>query len=54
MKQYILWTKYGLEGWQPTEFETKEELIKFILQGGIYGEIKITKVLDLRIDVSEK
>lgn len=48
-KKYIVWVDYGYEGWNPTGFETLEEMEKYIIGGrDTYGN---ERVFTRRIDV---
>ena len=53
--KYLLLVNYGLEGWAITEFDTKEELIKAVMDGDTYGNaFKIAEEMELSIDVVKK
>lgn len=49
MSNYILWQCIGLNGWMPLNFETKEEMLKY-LQTRNDKPYKITKELKLEIE----
>jgi len=43
-KIYTVWVDYGLEGWQPNDFETEEQCIEFILSGQPFvSKLRITE-----------
>ncbi len=54
-KNYIVWTNLGYEGWNPTGFDTVEELEKYILDSSNYGTERVfTKRLDINIKLKEQ
>lgn len=46
---YIVWVKDGYEGYSPSYFNTKEEVITFIQSGSVYGAYIITKEIKLSL-----
>lgn len=48
MKPYLVWTDYGMEGWQPKGFDTKVEALAWIGEGGHGHPVVVTQrmVLD--------
>jgi len=49
MGKYTVWINYGMEGWQPNDFETADEALKFIQGGNIYGAFRITGEVILKL-----
>lgn len=48
--KYTIWQDLGYAGWQPTDYETKEDFLEALLLPS-YGRIRITT--DVEIDVKE-
>ena len=49
MKKYLVWTDYGCDGWNFTEYDTLEEAIKH----ETYGQDKIITT-EVKYDIVEK
>lgn len=49
-KPFILWTNFGsYEGWSPRGFDSKEQILDYIVRYGVHGPIAVTKRLDIFI-----
>ena len=53
MEKITIWVNYGTEGWQPQKEMTYEEAIDFIKRGNFFGEIRITKDVEITLKVQQ-
>lgn len=51
-KPYAVWVNYGYEGWRPSWFDSREEVVHFLLSGDYSGEKVVTQTLDVKIEVT--
>lgn len=51
---YIVWVDYGYEGWSPTSFATKQEVLHHLLQGSSYGPAIVTRVLKMSLSIEDE
>lgn len=53
--KYIVWKNYGYEGWQPSEeFKTVQEATEYAMRENYGIEIKITKIVKIKVTVEEE
>ncbi len=54
MAQIYLAINYGTEGWTLTPYDIAAEALQAVKDGEVYGEWKILRELDIKVDETEE